>query len=105
LKPLRHILTGKDMLLYHASEFTREKRKCPAFSATHLVAHRVGCPQENGRGLCDNPQGGRAPPERSTNVQHDDRGDLSDARVLPLEMVDNSIRPLSTFFRLFFFRP
>jgi len=42
LKPLRHILTGKDMLLYHASEFTREKRKCPAFSATHLVAHRVG---------------------------------------------------------------
>src|SRR6266566_4107867 len=33
-EPLRHILTGKDMLLYHACQFIRVGRECPTSSAT-----------------------------------------------------------------------
>src|SRR5215472_14483510 len=32
-EPLRHILTGKDMLLYHAGQFSRGGWECPTSSA------------------------------------------------------------------------
>jgi hypothetical protein len=51
LKPLRHILAGKDMLLYHTSQFSRGEEKMSSFFS-YVGSLRIAWEKRKGKNLC-----------------------------------------------------